>query len=758
MTRTRLPHIALALFLTALILAAGLPAGAAYTKLYTCKNTTGITQSHLRVINNALEVILGSTATPSELSPPVVGTCVWNGVYSTKLRFGAPVVPTVANGGYGTIGWRTADNSCRLSDLRWVSPAGDPVRVTDALQLQGIPGGGEVWYDSANQQYVWLLINDNVDPDDPNAKLAIDLSDVTFEVMDAEPAIDWVTPMSTSALMRPMQIGALPHPDVVALRVAAVLSTCIEPLQAEVTDEQAAGHLSLEDANELQESLGQAQTCLEQSVPAYDPIDPSAAQDLWADARGWMEQFSTDVEAIPGGTPQGPDDYSWSTLALLDGLSPNSCGGVNDARQLAVQLLIESESEFHAFLWDPAAGLIDLRALAGDANYSNPLAIDEAGRVIGWVRNGEVWRRDCIWEPNGQGGYSFAEIPHPGWEDVTVSDVNALGQIVGSGVPVGDTQRHGLLWHSSTEILDLGPGFNASYLNNHGDTTGYAGGHPCIRYASGEMFDLYPGTPWTTSYFLRLDINNSRVVVGQGLKNGQWRACYWDENRIFSEIQPPGWEGSAGESVNDSGLAVGRVWSGSEYTSPVHAVLWDLNGGEAIDIHPDPEQWTQSVAEAISDSGIVAGWCSNPLTASDCLFTATPTMQSGAFKQQWLSTAASAVAMIDDLPGPGEAAAAELPPPDDPPLPPPPADIGGVPYSYVNWAEMQQEETPVLPERSYTAFAIPDVSGTQDSVLVVRTRIEDPDEPGTYLLECLEVYTPGDEGVRGPDSQAPVIQ
>jgi hypothetical protein len=41
--------------------------------------------------------------------------------------------------------WRSADNSCRLSDLRRVAPNGSTKVVTDALQLQDIPGGGAVW-------------------------------------------------------------------------------------------------------------------------------------------------------------------------------------------------------------------------------------------------------------------------------------------------------------------------------------------------------------------------------------------------------------------------------------------------------------------------------------------------------------------------------------------------------------------------------------------------------------------------------------
>ena len=182
MSRVRLAHFpAVAALLVVFIVVLALPADAAYTKLYRVKNTTGTNQASLRATNNALEMIVDSTATPTAWKPPAVSNVLWNGVYCTRLMFGTLSTPYVAPNKYAYIGWRTADNSCRLCDLRWRAPNGTLYPVTSATQLAGVPGGGEVHY--INGQYVWVLINDTGAP--------IDLSKVTLSVLEAtSPTID----------------------------------------------------------------------------------------------------------------------------------------------------------------------------------------------------------------------------------------------------------------------------------------------------------------------------------------------------------------------------------------------------------------------------------------------------------------------------------------------------------------------------------------------------------------------------------------
>ncbi len=274
---SRLPRLSTIVLLCAFVAVAALPASAAYTKLYKCRNTTGMDQSHFRVINNSLEVITGYYSRPSAWSPPVVGTCTWNGVYCTKLRFGDIGLPWVAPGAYGYVGWRTADNNCRLSDLRWVAPSGATYVVTGATQQQGVPGGGEVRYDAEAGEYVWLIINDTDAP--------LYLSDVSLQVLDEPPPLDVLQGMVwPQALMRALADQEQPpHPEIVAERIDAVISDDLAPLRQAVADAEDSGYLSPADEADLLGELDEAEAALHAGETAY-ALDPQQAEADWADA------------------------------------------------------------------------------------------------------------------------------------------------------------------------------------------------------------------------------------------------------------------------------------------------------------------------------------------------------------------------------------------------------------------------------------------------------------------------------------------
>jgi len=85
----------------------------------------------------------------------------------------------------------------------------------------------------------------------------------------------------------------------------------------------------------------------------------------------------------------------------------------------------------------------------------------------------------------------------------------------------------------------------------------------------------------------------------------------------------------------------------------------------------------------------------------------------------------------------------------------------------VDWGEMQGGETPTLPADSYTAFTVPDDDGAPDETLVLTTHYYEPPatpammrtmQAGEPYLQCVEMYTPGEEGVLGSDTTIPVIE
>lgn len=134
----------------------------------------------------------------------------------------------------------------------------------------------------------------------------------------------------------------------------------------------------------------------------------------------------------------------------------------------------------------------------------------------------------------------------------------------------------------------------------------------------------------------------------------------------------------------------------------------------------------------------------------------------------WLTMADEASAAIEGLPGTVTAPAAELHGPAAAPgAPTPPGGGASAPYAYLDWAEMMAQTPPTLPARTYTALRIPDGDGNPTETLVLRTRTHStpvqstmvrPAEVDDVVLECVEMYWPGGEGVRGPDTTPPEIQ
>jgi len=299
MTRATVSHWRLmGALLAVFVLAAAVPGWAAYTKLYKITNTMTEDGQFLRVINNALEVVTTYTAYPSAWSPPAISNITYAGTYCTKMKFGEfRVDPVVAPGAYAKIGWRTADNNCRLRDLRWVKYSGATVPVVDPDQLGGVPGGGEVQY--INGEYVWVLINDT--------DLPIDLSNVSLEVLDGEPPLEDLMQGMSLRAMRPMQGDGLPHPNIVTMRVEAIVSGHIEPLidavnagwplspQQDGAEMQPACIVIDKDA--LLACLNNAIAELQDGAAAYSTA-PGQAEEHWGQAIDRLAHFKRLVKII----------------------------------------------------------------------------------------------------------------------------------------------------------------------------------------------------------------------------------------------------------------------------------------------------------------------------------------------------------------------------------------------------------------------------------------------------------------------------
>jgi hypothetical protein len=241
------------------------PAGAAYTKLYSFPNATGASQTSVKVITNGLESIIAQTSTPSGWSPAKMGSTVLSGVYNTTITFGGTAV---ANGTQVTAGWQTADNSCRLRDLRW--GGGQAIVPT---QLGGVPGGGLVFYDYPNPGDLTVVItNDTTGP--------LTLSGVEYGTSQTELDLD--------------QLGVLARTGLVGLRVDAI-DQAIDVLRAEVAYHGSLGELPSPSANSLDGKLSKAAAYKDSGLAAYLAGSSGRAFFLWQKAAQQMQTFISEV-------------------------------------------------------------------------------------------------------------------------------------------------------------------------------------------------------------------------------------------------------------------------------------------------------------------------------------------------------------------------------------------------------------------------------------------------------------------------------
>lgn len=251
--------------LVALLLAScGGLAEAAFTKLYSFTNTTGVSQTSVRAVTNGLESITYKYSSPSGWYA-ATGYAVVGGVYCTTLTYGGAAR---GPGSAMTIGWRTADNSCRLRDLRW--GGGQAIVPT---QLSGTPGGGLVIYDYPNPGDLTVIITNDTTG-------VLDLSGIDFALVQ--------TALGSEDLALLVNAGLL------ELRIQA-LDDAIAALRADVVYYGSLGALPAPSVNGLVGKLDSAASYKESGLSAYLEGDLKKALLLWRKAAQHMTNFISEV-------------------------------------------------------------------------------------------------------------------------------------------------------------------------------------------------------------------------------------------------------------------------------------------------------------------------------------------------------------------------------------------------------------------------------------------------------------------------------
>lgn len=253
-------------------------------------------------------------------------------------------------------------------------------------------------------------------------------------------------------------------------------------------------------------------------------------------------------------------------------------------------------------LWKIGSGGTVTGTLSGH-NYSAVGGINDSGQVVGFSGNTQSSTISAfLWE----NGTMSALL-----EDAYASDINNMGQVVGSHFE--DEITLGFLWENGgLEYLDPIEGHINSYangINDEGQVAGYS-----VDYESEWQINL--AVLWQNGGIISLGtlggdnseafaINNSSQVVGTSQPSGSsfFHAFIW-ESGAMTDLGTLGFSTSVATGINDSGQVVG-VLIGEEITS---AFLWE--NGNMTDLNDliDPASgWQLLSAHNINDKGMIVG-------------------------------------------------------------------------------------------------------------------------------------------------------
>jgi probable HAF family extracellular repeat protein len=223
------------------------------------------------------------------------------------------------------------------------------------------------------------------------------------------------------------------------------------------------------------------------------------------------------------------------------------------------------QSSFHAVVWNPRDGLIDL----GPSSSAD--GINDHNQVVGYVDSGGP-RRAFVWEP-GQG---MRTLPVPAGSGTSqASGINNKGTIVGHTYTAGESMQHATLWTKDGRYVDLG-----------------------------EL----PGGYEEAAAFA---VNEKDHVVGYTITEQDHRAFFWsrETGMINLGALPGTTEGSVAHDINDDDWVVGTSRSPGT-TAAGKPFLWTPEWG-LIDLNDRldaaSKDWKLYEAKWVNDKGDILG-------------------------------------------------------------------------------------------------------------------------------------------------------
>jgi probable HAF family extracellular repeat protein len=281
-----------------------------------------------------------------------------------------------------------------------------------------------------------------------------------------------------------------------------------------------------------------------------------------------------------------------SALAMIGGASPVVAGG--------------GFPMSHAFLYRASTGtMTDLGTLPG-RDQSMASDINDLGQVVGSSFSDTGFASAFIWSASaGMQDVNTLLPSNSGWVLVSAEGINNGGQITGLGMLGGQVQHAYLLTPAvpgvSASIVDLGQLFAPLAINNAGPVAGVDCSIPCgaAIYGAGTFTQL--GTPTGSCCSEALEINDAGQAVGDAAFPAPAPINQEPHALLFS-----------GGTILDLGAGValgisggGRVVGNS--ISSGHAFLY--SAGTMTDLGTLPGAG-YSEAEGINDTSQIVGYAS----------------------------------------------------------------------------------------------------------------------------------------------------
>jgi probable HAF family extracellular repeat protein len=268
---------------------------------------------------------------------------------------------------------------------------------------------------------------------------------------------------------------------------------------------------------------------------------PYAIQKLGALAGGSSVARDTIAGQVVGNSGESQDEnkaFIWKAgkltfLGFLPGGDYSSAQAVS--RNGYVAGMANTETNVHAFLWNPRSGMHDLGSFPGDT-ASAAFGLNEHRQVVGYT-SGVKGVRAAMWTPTGEIEL-LGSLPGDNFSQAHA--INNSGQVVGVS---GDGNRErAFLWSSKTGMQDLGflPGDSGSIalaINEAGEVVGNSigpsGTHAFI-WTKGSMRSL--GEMSDSPCSQAVDINTAGEVVGVVHTNLGPRAFLWSRERGMQDL------------------------------------------------------------------------------------------------------------------------------------------------------------------------------------------------------------------------------